>query len=161
MAKPKRHYIPGQIWHITHRCHKREIWLKFAKDRRRYLDWLFNTKKCYGFVILNYTVTLNHIHLLVVDDMNRDVIPDSIKLVAGLKGRNSTSSRSVLSNICQSYNQHSRLIANLIDEFLLGRSLVFFEHVFVIHGISASYFESLSDHAFRHDLCFAMDHSAS
>jgi hypothetical protein len=24
MARAKRHYIPGQIWHITHRCHKRE-----------------------------------------------------------------------------------------------------------------------------------------
>jgi hypothetical protein len=21
----KRHYTPGQIWHLTHRCHKREI----------------------------------------------------------------------------------------------------------------------------------------
>ena len=23
MAKAKKHYIPGYIWHITHRCHKR------------------------------------------------------------------------------------------------------------------------------------------
>jgi REP element-mobilizing transposase RayT len=23
MARAKRHYIPGYIWHITHRCHKR------------------------------------------------------------------------------------------------------------------------------------------
>jgi len=22
MARAKRHYLPGQIWHITHRCHK-------------------------------------------------------------------------------------------------------------------------------------------
>ena len=35
MARAKRHYIPGQIWHITHRCHKREFLLKFAKDRKR------------------------------------------------------------------------------------------------------------------------------
>ncbi|MCP4269641.1 MAG: transposase, partial [Candidatus Brocadiaceae bacterium] len=34
MARAKRHYIPGQIWHITHRCHKREFLLKFAKDRQ-------------------------------------------------------------------------------------------------------------------------------
>lgn len=30
MARAKRHYIPGQVWHITHRCHKREFLLKFV-----------------------------------------------------------------------------------------------------------------------------------
>ncbi|MBW2164774.1 MAG: hypothetical protein JRG74_01330 [Deltaproteobacteria bacterium] len=30
----KRHYIPGHVWHITHRCHKREYLLKFPRDRR-------------------------------------------------------------------------------------------------------------------------------
>ena len=40
MARAKRHYIPGQIWHITHRCHKREFLLKFAKDCRRWLQCL-------------------------------------------------------------------------------------------------------------------------
>ena len=34
----KRHFIPDQIWHITHRCHKREFLLKFSKDRHRYLQ---------------------------------------------------------------------------------------------------------------------------
>ena len=37
----KQHYIPGQIWHITHRCHKREFLLKFSKDRHRWSEWLF------------------------------------------------------------------------------------------------------------------------
>ena len=37
MARANRHYLPGNhIWHITHRCHKREFLLKFAKDRRRF-----------------------------------------------------------------------------------------------------------------------------
>jgi hypothetical protein len=53
MARAKRHYIPGHIWHITHRCHKREAL----------------------------------IHLRVVDDGERDVIPDSIQLVAGRTGQ--------------------------------------------------------------------------
>ena len=87
MARAKRHYIPGQIWHITHRCHKREFLLKFAKDRRRWLTWLFKAKKRYGLVILDYTVTSNHIHLLVADDADRKTIPDSIKLVAGRTGQ--------------------------------------------------------------------------
>jgi len=83
MARAKRHYIPGQVWHLTHRCHKREFLLKFVKDKRPWTQWLFEAKKRYGLVILDYTVTSNHIHLLVVDDGDRDTIPKSIQLVAG------------------------------------------------------------------------------
>ena len=87
MARAKRHYIPGQIWHITHRCHKREFLLKFSKNRRRWLQWLFEAKRRYAFTVLNSTVTSNHIHLLVADDKGRDVIPNSIKLIAGRTGQ--------------------------------------------------------------------------
>ena len=87
MARAKRHFIPGYIWHITHRCHKREFLLKFARDRRRWLYWLYQAKRRYGLTILNYTVTSNHIHLLVADDRDRGVIPKSIKLVAGRTGQ--------------------------------------------------------------------------
>ena len=62
MARAKRHCIPGQIWHVTHRCHKREFLLKFAKDRRRWLQWLFEAKKRYGLPILNYAVAYG-VHL--------------------------------------------------------------------------------------------------
>ena len=87
MPRAKRHYIPGYVWHITHRCHKREFLLKFARDRQRWLQWLFKAKKRHGLVILNYIVTSNHIHLLVLDDGDRDVIPSSIRLVAGRTGQ--------------------------------------------------------------------------
>jgi putative transposase len=87
MARAKRHYIPKQIWHLTHRCHKREFLLKLAKDKQRWLQWLLEAKERYGLVILNFTVTSNHIHLLVFDEKGRDVIPSSIKLVAGRTGQ--------------------------------------------------------------------------
>jgi putative transposase len=87
MARAKRHYIPGYIWHITHRCHKREFLLKFSKDRHRWLQWLYQARKRYGLTILNYMVTSNHIHLLVSDDGERDVIPNSMQLVAGRTGQ--------------------------------------------------------------------------
>ena len=45
MARAKKHYIPGYVRHITHRCHKREFLLKFSKDRRRYLQWLYKGLK--------------------------------------------------------------------------------------------------------------------
>lgn len=82
MARANRHHIPGQIWHITHRCHKGEFLLKFSKDRKRWLHWLFEAKKRYGLHILNYMVTSNHIHLLVVDE-GKEVIPKSLQLSAG------------------------------------------------------------------------------
>ncbi|HEB35152.1 MAG TPA: transposase, partial [Candidatus Aminicenantes bacterium] len=28
MARAKRHYLPGHVWHLTHRCHKKEFLLK-------------------------------------------------------------------------------------------------------------------------------------
>ena len=33
MPRANRHCIPGCVWHITHRCHKREFLHKFEKDR--------------------------------------------------------------------------------------------------------------------------------
>jgi len=82
MPRARRHFIPGYIWHITHRCHKKEFLLKFAKDRRRWMHWLFEAKKRYGLSVLNFMITSNHIHLIVVDDDSKDVISKSMQLVA-------------------------------------------------------------------------------
>ncbi len=68
MPRAKRFYIPGCVWHITHRCHKKEFLLKFARDRNCWLDLLFRAKQKYGLEVLNYIVTSNHIHLLVSDN---------------------------------------------------------------------------------------------
>ena len=87
MARAHRHYIPGHIWHITHRCHKREFLLKYVKDRHRWLQWLFEAKKRYGLIILNYVVTSNHIHMLVYDNHAQETIPKSMQLIAGRVGQ--------------------------------------------------------------------------
>ena len=83
MPRGNRYYIPGLIWHITHRCHKKEFLLKFARDRRRWLQWLYEAKKRFGTRILNYNVTSNHIHLLVQDGGSRETLPKTIQMVAG------------------------------------------------------------------------------
>ncbi len=93
MPRVHRHYIPGCIWHITHRCHKQEFLLKFKKDRMRWGYWLFEAKKCYGLCVLNYIATSNHIHLLVVDT-GSDVIPRSLQFIAG--------------RVAQEYNQRKQ-----------------------------------------------------
>jgi len=87
MPRASRHYIPGYVWHITHRCHKKEYLLKFARDRRRYLRWLFEARKRYSLSVLNYMVTSNHIHILLRDHGDRDVIPRSMQLIAGRTGQ--------------------------------------------------------------------------
>jgi putative transposase len=83
MPRANRYFIPGTIWHITQRCHKRSFLLKFAKDRRRWLKWLFQAKKKYGLRILNYVLTSNHVHLLVMDGPRPGAISASMDLVSG------------------------------------------------------------------------------
>ncbi len=82
MPRANRYFLPGQFWHITHRCHEKNFLLKFARDRRRYRHWLFEARKRFGLCILNYVVTSNHIHLLV-KDTGTNVIAQSLQLIAG------------------------------------------------------------------------------
>ena len=41
MPRANRYFVPGFVWHITHRCHKQQSLLKFARDRRTWTRWLF------------------------------------------------------------------------------------------------------------------------
>ena len=82
MPRANRHFLLGQLWHITHRCHEKSFLLKFARDRRAYLRWLFEAKKRFGLWVLNYVVTSNHIHLLV-KDTGDGVIAQSMQLIKG------------------------------------------------------------------------------
>jgi putative transposase len=82
MPRANRHFLPGHVWHITHRCHQRKFLLKFARDRRRYLHWVFEANKRFGLCVLDYMVTSNHVHLLV-KDTGSNVIAESMQLIAG------------------------------------------------------------------------------
>jgi putative transposase len=46
------------------------------------LHWVFEAKKGFGLSVFNYTVTSNHIHLLV-KETGQDVIAQSMQLIAG------------------------------------------------------------------------------
>ncbi|MEW6079090.1 MAG: transposase [Thermodesulfobacteriota bacterium] len=83
MPRANRHFLPGHVWHVTHRCHKKEMLLKFAIDRSAWIQWLFEARKRYGLEVLNYAVTSNHIHLLVCGNDDRETIPRSLQLIAG------------------------------------------------------------------------------
>ena len=87
MPRANRHYLPGYVWHITHRCHKKEFLLRFARDQRRWLQWLFEAKKRFNLSILDYAVTSNHVHLVLRDGKEREAIPGAMQLVAGRTGQ--------------------------------------------------------------------------
>jgi putative transposase len=82
-VRANRLFIPGYVWHITHRCHKKDFLLKFSQDRENWIRWLFEAKKRFGIRILNYNVTSNHIHLLVIAGKDQDSIPSFMQLLAG------------------------------------------------------------------------------
>ncbi len=83
MPRANRFFVANHAWHITHRCHKRAFLLKFARDRQRWVHWLREASRRYQVSILNYTVTSNHIHLVVWDNTSPSAIPDMVQLVAG------------------------------------------------------------------------------
>ncbi len=82
MPRANRFFRQGHIWHITHRCHQQQFLFKFARDRARWVYWLFQARKRYQLCVLNYIVTSNHIHLLV-QDRGRGEIADAMQLVEG------------------------------------------------------------------------------
>ena len=55
---------------------------KFAKDRKRWLHWLFEARKRFGLCVINYIITSTHIHLLI-RDRGQGEIKNSMQLVAG------------------------------------------------------------------------------
>lgn len=36
MPRANHHFVPGYVWHVTHRAHQKTFLLKFARDRCRY-----------------------------------------------------------------------------------------------------------------------------
>lgn len=83
MARANRHFVPGYVWHLTHRCHQKEFLLKFNREKKNWMSWLFEAKKRYGLSVLNYVVTSNHVHVLVFCERDQDVVSKSMQLIAG------------------------------------------------------------------------------
>lgn len=83
MPRAKRFYMPGYTWHITQRCHNKQFLLKFKRDKKRWLNLLHQAKKRFKLSILNYAITSNHIHLLIMDTGDNHPISKAIHFVAG------------------------------------------------------------------------------
>jgi putative transposase len=82
MSRASRNFLPDRIWHITHRCHKKEFLLKFRRDKRLWLYWALQAKIRYGLIILNFMITSNHIHLLATGHRGgQQAIPRALQLM--------------------------------------------------------------------------------
>jgi len=84
MPRANRHFLPGRIWHITHRCHKKEFLLKFRRDKRLWIHWALQAKIRFGLAILNFMITSNHVHLLATILRSRgrpDALPRALQLI--------------------------------------------------------------------------------
>lgn len=86
MSRASRVYIPGHVFHITQRCHKKEFLLKFKQDRSRYRYWLFKASQRYDISVLNYIITSNHIHLLIKEN-NGPSVQKAMQYASGCFGR--------------------------------------------------------------------------
>ena len=83
MPRANRYFLPGYIYHITHRCHDKDYLLKFSYEKKRYLYWLKRCVEKYLLKVITYCITDNHIHLLVHPKNDDQVIATSMQLIAG------------------------------------------------------------------------------
>ena len=82
MPRASRYWLAGHVWHLTHRCHRRQFLLRFARDRRLWLRWLYEARRRYELCVFNYPVTSNHVHL-IVRDQGRGEGAASMQLLEG------------------------------------------------------------------------------
>jgi REP-associated tyrosine transposase len=82
MARANQLRIDGGVFHVTHRCHNRTFLLKFARDRDAYRRTLREELRQFDIAILDYTITCNHVHLLI-DTVERSALSGFMQVVEG------------------------------------------------------------------------------
>jgi len=93
MPRAKRTYLPGLLWHLTQRCHNRQFLLGGQQERKNWLYWMRLASHRFNLTILNYMVTSNHIHLVVLDDGQPKAIARCMHLASGLTAKQYNSRR--------------------------------------------------------------------
>jgi len=73
MPRRKRGWIDRACYHVTQRCHGRKFLFHFFKYREFYEKQLYETQRRYSVDILNYTITSNHVHLIITADNGEDI----------------------------------------------------------------------------------------
>ena len=88
MGRANRLTVEGGIFHVTHRCHNQAFLLKFARDRDAYREKLREALADFGGLsLLDYTITCNHVHLLLEAE-SKPELSGFMQKVAGELARN-------------------------------------------------------------------------
>ena len=88
MGRANRLTVEGGIFHVTHRCHNQAFLLKFSRDRNAYREKLREGLAEFGGLsLLDYTITSNHVHLLV-EAQSKPELSECMRKVAGEFARN-------------------------------------------------------------------------
>lgn len=66
MPRSARMLFPGHIYHLTHRCHNGSFFLRFDTARIEYRRRLWQATSQFKIAMLNYCLTSNHTHLLLI-----------------------------------------------------------------------------------------------
>ncbi len=83
MPRATRYLEDGYLFHLTHRCSNGEFFLRFAKERDAYREWLRAGVNRYKVPVLGYAITGNHTHI-VVEVCDRLAVADMMKLASGV-----------------------------------------------------------------------------
>jgi putative transposase len=86
MARANRFHLPGMICHLTHRCHDRAFFFKFARDRSAYREALRLASKEFKVSLLNFSITSNHTHQLAIESCEGGISRMMQKLEGGFAG---------------------------------------------------------------------------
>lgn len=82
MPRASDYLVEGYTYHLTHRCHGRQMLLNAACERDPYRDWLREGVKRYGVPVYGYCITRNHVHV-IAHAVNRESISRMMQLAAG------------------------------------------------------------------------------
>jgi len=82
MPRANRYWVKGAAYHLTHRCHDRQFLFRSATDRDGYRQLLRQHLKKSPVSLLTYTITSNHVHLLVTAE-SADAIAGLMQRVQG------------------------------------------------------------------------------
>lgn len=66
MPRRRRGWLKGACYHVTHRCHGGEYLFRFRKYLGFYVRELYQASRRFRMDVLDYMVTGNHVHLLLV-----------------------------------------------------------------------------------------------
>jgi putative transposase len=82
MGRFNRLHVESGIFHVTHRCHNKAHFLKFARDRNAYRNKLRDHLKQVNVHLFDYTITTNHVHLLLETE-EKSAVSTLMQQVAG------------------------------------------------------------------------------